>query len=110
MMHAESERCQHAATLSQAIVSVNGKLAQIGCSIWRWPLVDLLKALLGGGRFGLRRFLQRRQVDARQANFRGTDHAHHNPEGMLPFLKGQIDAHAIHTVRQKTAPISGNRR
>jgi hypothetical protein len=33
MMRAEGERIHLAATLSQAAVSVNGKLAQIGCRI-----------------------------------------------------------------------------
>jgi hypothetical protein len=53
MMRANRKCLQHEATLSQAVVSVNGRFAQIGCDISLQPLVDLLEALRDIGRFGL---------------------------------------------------------
>ena len=67
MMRADSERIHRAVTVSQALASVNGKLAQIKYDISRRPLVDLPKVLVSGGRFGLCQFFQRRQVDTRHA-------------------------------------------
>ena len=54
MMMRANRKCIHRkATLSQAVVSVNGRFAQIECDISPQPLVDLLEALRDIGRFGL---------------------------------------------------------
>ncbi len=53
MMGANRKCVHHGATLSQAIVSVNRRFAQIENDISPQPLVDLPEALRNIGGFGL---------------------------------------------------------
>lgn len=70
MVRAHSDSIHHMATVSQAVLGVNGKLAQIRVTFRQQALVDLLEPLLSSGRLGLRQFSQGRQLAVRHANFR----------------------------------------